>query len=383
MRLTISSTPLISVALLLAFFVEAVNVRFGQILFVLIISFMLYRYSWRPIIIFLCLAILLFTTLVNVAQLSIYLTGVSALLTLFSGQFLFQEFTENPFRLFKCILFTWGFVLIFLLAGLFVNGNIASSIENSHNHVNTLLLPFFILASCVMLRIDDFSNNEKIKGKKRFLFLMFFSMSLITSLISIFLTGRTGVAIGALGILFMSVLIRRKFKLFDLIFIYVLYLVVNNFNEIYLFLELYSGGVIKFISNGATEDVRFEIISDWISMLPDLSTWLGVPYNYFVNRHGVGSHNSFVQIYETLGMLGTVFFVSITAYTFVSYLLRGRYLILILFLMLILRMFTDSLFNSTGILTAFWFLVFCAGGSKFKRSILRQNGNIFYSQNKL
>ena len=170
-------------------------------------------------------------------------------------------------------------------------------------------------------------------------------MSLLTFLISIFLTGRTGVAMGALGILFISVLIRRKFKLFDLIFIYIVYLLISNFNEVYLFFELYSGGVIKFIRFGASEDIRYEIIKDWISIVPDVRTWLGLPLNYFLDRHGVGSHNSFIQIYESLGM------------------------------------FTDSLFNSVGILTTFWFLVFCAGSSKFRRSILRRNDTIYYVEN--
>ncbi|MDB2582749.1 hypothetical protein N9Y24_05105 [Gammaproteobacteria bacterium] len=371
MRLSLQIVPLISIAICLIFLIEAVNVRFAQILFICVIAFLAYRFTWQPIIIFLGTVIIFLLMLTNLVQVNIYMSGLVPLLTLFSGQFLFQEFHENPHRFVKGILATWMFILAYLIVSLLLFGNIASNLDGSHNHVNNLLLPFFIFSSCVMLKNDDRSVNYSRKNKK--LFSTYIFMSMITILISIFLTGRTGLVLGVSGLIVITVFMSRKSKLFNIIFVYLTYLAIINFDEIYLFLEMFSGGVIKLIRFGVQEDIRYDILKEWISMFSNINTWFGIPENYFLNLFGVGSHNSFVQIYEVLGMFGLMFFGFITLYSTLSFLLRGRYLLLILFTMFIFRMFSDSLFNSIGMLTTFWFLVFCSTSDQFKRSILRKS----------
>lgn len=365
-------SPFILVGLFVIFFLEAIDIRLAQLLFLLLSSYLIVKVRLSPILLLLGTIVLCLTMAVNFVQLEAYLGGIAVLLSLLSAQFIFQECSHNPLRLGVTVVSIWSLVTIYLLINLYFKGDVASSIEGSHNHINTLLLPFFIITSIALGKTNTDSNDYKFEVNNKFLLLSYFILALITFTLSIFMTGRTGLVLGLVGLLFVWALLRQQTKLSDFLMFCFCCVGFVSFAQIYLFMELNSGGLIKLLREKGSEDIRVDIFNHWTSMLPDITTWFGIPRNYFLSNFGVGSHNSLIQIYETLGMFGVIFFGLLVICASVSLLLRGRYLISILFAMLLFRMATDSVFNSIGILTTFWLLIFSAGGDQFARSILNR-----------
>lgn len=321
-------------------------------------------------IVLLCTIILLLSLLVNFIQFEFYLGGIAVFYSLLAAQFVYQEYFDNSQRLAIIIISIWSLIIAYLVWGMYSTGHIDALIDGSHNHVNTLLLPFFIITSCVMAKIKKGSGGDRFKIALKPLFLLYLLLSIISLGMSLLLTGRIGLVLGAVGILVICFVLLNKSIFSFFLFFFFIYFIFTSIDEIILFMQVNSEGMIKLFSVVGSEDIRFDILKHWISMLPDIGTWFGVPNKYFLNNFGVGSHNSIIQIYETFGMFGLMFFSALVIYSFIAMLFKRRYLLFLLFAMLGIRAFSDSVFNSGGILTVFWFLIFSAGNNRFNRSIL-------------
>ena len=365
MSLLIKKSSIIFFIFLITIFLEFINIRVAQIIFVVTTLFLLFNFLVSKGYFLLGIIFFILSFLVNLAHYQLGLSGILFFSTIIAAQFIYHEYSIDPLKIFKSTLLLWGLIIIYLLFSFNFNLNIADAISGSHNHLNTLLLPFFLIASCILIRLnkDPFIKNTK------FHTIAYITLSITSFIISIFFTGRTGVILGLIGILTVYFLTRKQTRVTDLVIILSIPYIIIHFLEVLIFFQTYSGGIQKFAMVNLQNDVRFEIILFWLEDLSNINTWLGYQNNYFMNKFGVGSHNGFIQIYGSYGILGFSLFMFIVFYCLILMIKMRNFSLIAIFSLLLIRIFSDSVANSIGIMICFWFIVLLS----LHKNVTKQN----------
>ena len=383
MLLSLRLSSILLLALFLIVFLEVINIRLGQVLFILLVALILMLYRIKISILLLGAFVLMLSMIVNIVQTQSNLAGILLFATLIAAYFFNQYCQKNKSSAIKILIFVWTFVIFYLLAFNTTSNSIDSAIDGSHNHLNTLLLPFFIISSHLFIRYRRELNYSRAINHTNPLYILYIILSFISFYISIFYTGRTGVLLGVMGIffIFFNLLnfksIKSLVSLFCLLFLYFYFI-----NDVFIFLLENSQGIEKLGRENFSEDIRAVVLNHWISLLPDIGNWFGLPTNYFLDKFGIGAHNSAIQIFQLFGMLGLVFFTFIAIYTMCTMISYGGYMEVFLFLILLARMSSDTVFNSIGILIAFWYLFLATNDNAVKKNVPLKH-SIFYNKGRL
>lgn len=383
MKLSLRLAPILLFTLFFIGFLEVINIRLGQVFFVLLVALILLLYRIKISILLLGVFVLMLSMIVNIVQTQSNLAGILLCTSLIAAYFLNQYCQTNKTNAIKILIFVWILVVFYLLAFSTTANSMASAIDGSHNHLITLLLPFFIITSHLFVRSRRELSHIRPRNNFNPTYILYLIVSFISFYISIFLTGRTGVLIGVMGVFFIFFNFLNVKSIKSIVVLFSLPLLYFYFiNDVFIFLIEYSSGIEKLSRENFSEDIRVSIFNHWISLLPDIRNWFGLPANYFMDKFGVGAHNSAVQIFQLFGMLGLVFFISITIYTICVMASYGRYMELFLFLMLLVRMSSDTVFNSIGILITFWYFFLATNDKALKQNAPLQH-SIFFKKGRL
>ncbi|MDC1510707.1 hypothetical protein N8575_02065 [Gammaproteobacteria bacterium] len=349
--------------------IEAADARIGQLVSIGIALLVLLqeRFDSRSLGV---MATITFASItVNLVQGVLQLGGFAVIVAFLFARLLYRYGVKEKAKLTTSVLLNWAFALAFLLFGFLQTGVIAGFINGSHNHVNTLLIPYFAIAGAVFLNSSSNTTVFKCTEVDRQGQLIFFTLSITSLFIMMMLTGRSGVVLASIGVIALLLSIKSITTRLVTISIVIL-LVYKTWNSIFLFLSLTSGGVIKFMSENLGEDIRWLVLDDWLNTLFTAEAIFGVERNYFLTKYGIGSHNSIIQLHETLGWLGIILISLIVIRQIISMTILRDITLMILTSLVWFRFFTDSVFNSVGMLTSFWFLYFCIVRPRFGDSSL-------------
>lgn len=232
------------------------------------------------------------------------------------------------------------------------NGTVAYNSNISHNHAVTLMLSLYILS---LSPANDNNENLARKLTNKIKYHLMRIINILAILIMLILTGRTGLAVG-IGLLIVEIF-RGNIYAKVVAFISLVSIFFNG--ELFLeHLLQFNGGAVKILNQSIVTDIRYDVIFDWFDKMISFQNWMGFGTTYYLDRFGIGPHNSYIQIQSALGLLGLFSFLALIAFNLFRSISLKNYGLSIILLLLLFRMYTDSVANAAIVIFAFMHLHF-------------------------
>ena len=263
----------------------------------------------------------------------------------------YQNYLESKFVLsgnHTLLIYAIQTIAIFIaLTNYFQQGSVAFNTDTSHNHTTTLFLSLYILSlTFETVKIECSERGVKKRFKRHYGDLL----NVIAILIMMTLTGRTGLII-AIGILLYEVR-RRNIYAQILTFISTIF-AYFNYELVLNYVMMLNGGIVKFATESVASDVRNDVMLDWIERLMNIQNWSGFSNGYFVGKFGIGPHNGYIQIQSAMGVIGLFLFLTLNMVVMLRAIFAKKYELAFLLLLLLTRMYTDTVSNAAVVLLAF------------------------------
>lgn len=263
----------------------------------------------------------------------------------------YQNYLKSTFVLtgkHTLLIYTIQTIVTFIaLVNYFQHGSVAFNTDISRNHINTLFLSLYILSFTFE---NEKTESSERSVKKRFKRNYRDLLNVIAALIMMTLTGRTGLII-AIGILLYEV-VRRNIYAQTLTFISAVFAYLN-YELLLNYLMMLNGGVVKFSTESVASDVRNDMMLDWLDRIMNIQNWLGFSNGYFVEKFGIGPHNGYIQIQSAMGVIGLFLFLTLNMVVMVRAIFAKKYGLAFLLLLLLTRMYTDTVSNAAVVILAF------------------------------
>ncbi|WP_113921769.1 hypothetical protein [Alkalibaculum bacchi] len=270
-------------------------------------------------------------------------------------------YTKN-FSMFRIFYITQGFFITFAL----LKNKLNYKLIKYSTYAIIILFLYFIVSGINANNVFNIGSRNGLTFHSLFMLILYYISivqnnkkvdiipSFIGLLISLWATGRSGAL--AFSFLFIVVILeyiksdqRKKIKMYSkivfiiLIILLLLYLLLNNNTMRTLFIE----PLMKRFENEGFESPRSMMITGYIdeaksNLLSFLfgAKYINIPIIHYFNNN---PHNSFINMHAQFGMIVWLLNLFLIVKTQLNFILTNRYFYFGLFLVILMRIFTDDL----------------------------------------